>query len=312
MRTTVTRRAELGLTILVCIFACGRADPPRLETSALPVVADAGGTTARFQLRNVGGRALAVDGVVPACGCAATSRLPAALGPGATSMLEVRCLPPHGGNDGARELRLRTSDPAHPEIPLRVSVGATTPGPDPGALYLGYVAVGETVVRDVVLPTAVTGLAPPALAELTLEPLPVRADGAHGVRVRFAPRVAGIVRTTIDLGAGGRVAVSAVGYDGAMAFPAEVRLPRPSGAAGWPVVTLMGLAEAPLAISRVEYPPGVTGELRTVVSGRQYRLLLRGRPSSPAAAIRVYGEAAPILGIPIIDGDAGDPGRPAA
>lgn len=292
--------------------ACGRSDPPRLKVSPLAESGRAGVRSdvvdARYQLRNVGGRVLALDGVAPACGCVATARLPESLAPGASSMLDVSCRQPRTVGDVVRELHLRSSDPSSPETVLRVTLAGVGPGPDPAALYFGYVPVGESISRDVVLPVAllVDHVAAPTPAALSLEAMPVRADGGHGVRVRFTPRVAGVVRATIDLGsAGGALPVIGVGYEGVLALPAEVRLSSANGA-GLPAITVMGLGDEPLAITHIDYPSGLVGELRTVIPGRQFRLILRGRgraDADGAATIRLWRDAAgdPILTIPVVD-----------
>jgi hypothetical protein len=307
------REIEKLIVLMALAIACGRSDPPRLTVSPLPASGKAS-VDARYQLRNVGGQALALDGVVPACGCAATSQLPETLAPGASSRLDVRCRSPRTVGDVVRELRLRSSDPSNPEIAISVTLAGARDGPDPATLYFGYVPVGESLTRDVVLPMAVAAesLTPPAEAGLTIEPMPLRADGAHGVRVRFAPRVAGVVRADLDLGpAGGVLPVTAVGYGSVLAFPAEVRLSSAAGAAGLPAITIMGLGAEPLAITQVDYPPGLAGELRTVIPGQQFRLALRGRLHADAtgfsgAAIRLRRDAGgdPLLTIPVVSAPA--------
>jgi hypothetical protein len=300
-------RAELGIAIVLALLAgaCGRSDPPHLAVSALPVRTVTDAIEARFQLRNAGGLPLALDGVVPACGCVPTAGFAATLAAGDSTILAVHCRAPSGTGPVVRELRLRSSDPGSPETPLRVTLVATEAGPSPAALYLGYVAVGQSAVGDVVLPLAVGERAWSPRSDLSVEPLPVRADGALGVRVRFSPRTPGVVRATLDLGpAGGRLPVSAVAYDRVMAFPAEIRSPRPTGARGLPPLTLVAAGDAPLAIGHIDYPAGMSGEVRTLVPGRQLRLVLRGRSTAhqPDAAIRVYGDGGgePILTIPVV------------
>jgi hypothetical protein len=317
-RTLRVARGVVGMAMLLAL-GCGRSDPPRLKVTELPV-SPAGTTTgaaastidARFQLRNVGGRPLALDEVVPACGCAVTSRLPATLASGASTTLAATYRVPAATGRVVRELRLRTSDPQDPETPLRVTVAGRSAAPEPSALYFGYVAVGESAVRDVVLPAAVGVLAPSPRPDLTLEPLPARADGALGVRVTFAPSAPGIARATLDLGAAGALPVIAIGYESLMAFPSEIRVPRPTGAAGLPSVTLVALGDAAVAMTTIDYPPGVSGELKTIVPGRQFRLVLRGRAT--AGEIRVHGGAAhdPLLTIPVVDAAGGDLARPPA
>ncbi|MEO7434853.1 MAG: hypothetical protein ABI080_05140 [Candidatus Binatia bacterium] len=298
--------------LAVIAIACGRSDPAHLKVSALtdgaapPPSARADAVRVRYQLRNVGGRPLGIDGIAPACGCRPDSRLPESLAPGASTFLDVECRAPGGAGETIRELRLRTTDPLHPETTLRVALNRPSPGPAPAALYFGYVQVGESVTRDVVLPVAVTAesfVSP--LPELAVEILPARTDGTHVIRVRFTPRASGIVRAVLALGAVGTLPVTAVGYDRVMAFPAEVVLPETSGASGLPAVALVGVDATPLAIARVDYPPGISGEVRAVTPGRQLRLVLRGRGTPGAAspaAIRLYGASGsdPILTIPVV------------
>jgi hypothetical protein len=314
------RRAEIVVVLLAATVAaasgCGRSDPPRLKVSRLPPSAATSAVEARFQLRNVGGRPLGLDDVVPACGCVPTSHLPEALASGASTTLDVRCRVPRGAGDVVRALRLRTNDPANPETSLSVTLTGSGTGPDPAALYFGYVALGTEAAREVVVPAALGELPVPAHADFAVESLPARADGALRVRVRFTPRTAGVVRATLDLGpAGGRLPVTAVGYGELMAFPAEVRVPRPSGAAGLPSITLVARGDRPAAFGRIDYPAGITGELRTVVPGKQFRLVLRGRGSDLPrdAAIRVHAAATgePMLAIPVVNAVAGDLAGPA-
>lgn len=315
------RRAEraAALALVVVLAAgCGGNETPHLKATALPAaVPVAGVTDLRVQLRNIGGRTLALDGVGRVCGCIATNDLPEALAPGASAMLDLRCRAPRSAAAVKREIVLRTSDPHEPATVLSEPLPGIGPGPAPAAVYLGYVAVGGAATRDVVLPTSVAleSLARPADGALAIEPMPTRADGARGVRVRFAPTRPGVVRATLDLGPGlGPLPVVAVGYDGVLAMPSEVRLPT-TGDAALPAITLVGVGAAPLAIGRVEYPAGVQGELRTVVPGRQFRLVLRSRGSGALGArtagtvIRVLGAdgATPVLTIPVLA--AGDDGH---
>jgi hypothetical protein len=186
-----------------------------------------------------------------------------------------------------------------------VALAGDSAGPDPSALYFGYVPIGKSALLDVVLPVApsLDRIAAPAQAEVSLETMPTRADGAHGARVRFTPRVAGVVRTTIDLGpAGGALPVIGVGYASVVAFPAEIRVPSSTGA-GMPAITVMGFGDEPLAITHIDYPAGLAGELRTVLPGRQFRLVVRGRADvGGIPAIRLWGESGddPILTIPVL------------
>jgi hypothetical protein len=302
--------------VLVFAAACGGGGPPRLDASALPAAAPVAGVTElQVRLRNVGGRTLALDGVGRVCGCAAANELPAALAPGASALLRLRCRAPRTAGAARRDVALRTSDPQQPTTVLSEALPGSGPGPAP--VYFGYVAVGAAAVRDVVLPGAVAldALPPPAEPALALEALPSRPAGATGVRVRFTPARAGVVRATLDLGtAGGALPIVAVGYDGVLATPPEVRASSPRGAL--PAVTVVNTRASPLAIARVEYPPGIEGELRTIVPGRQLRLVLRGRAAaepSGAAAVRLLGAdgVTPVLTIPVVAavGEDAAPGR---
>lgn len=310
------RRADrqAALVLLFALAAgCDGNEPPYLKATALPASAPvAGATELRVQLRNIGGRTLALDGVGRVCGCTATNALPAVLAPGASAMLDLRCLAPRTATAATREIVLRTSDPHAPSTVLSGPVPGIGPGPAPAAAYFGYVAVGGFAVRDVVLPTAVAidSLAPPADGALTIEPMPTRADGARGVRVRFAPTRAGVVRATLDLGPGiGPLPAVGVGYAAVMAMPSEVRLPI-AGKGSLPAVTLVGVGAKPLSIGRIEYPAGMQGDLRTVVQGKQARLVLRARGTAAArGTIRVFGTdgATALIAIPVLA--ASDDGR---
>jgi len=287
-------------------LACARSDPPNLKTSLLP--GSERPTEIRYQLRNVGGWPLALDGVAPICGCAAVTPLPEILASGASTILGVQCRAPRGAA-ATRELRIRTSDPGGVETVLPITLPGSGPGPEPAALYFGYVRAGESVVRDVVLPepVAVASLVAPVDTGLALEPMPARGDAPYGVRVRLTPNAPGVLRTTIDLGPAGPLPVVAVVHAGLLAFPAEIRVPRGSG--GVPPITLVGLGDAPLAIARVDYPSGLSGELRTVTPGRQYRLVLRGR-GAPGAISLQSAAGAPLLVIPVVGADAGSTAAP--
>lgn len=313
------RRVEhaAALAILAALAAgCGGNETPRLKATALPASAPlAGATDLRVQLRNIGGRTLALDGVGRICDCTATNDLPAVLAPGASAMLDLRCRAPRSATAVTREIVLRTSDPHEPATVLSAPLPGIGPGAVPAAVYLGYVTVGGTAMRDVVLPSAVAieSLPRPTDGALTLEPMPSRADGARGVRVRFAPTRAGVVRASLDLGPGvGPLPVVAVGYDVVIATPPEVRIPT-AGNGALPAITVVVTGDAPLTIGRVEYPDGIQGELRTVVPGKQARLVIRARASAARnGAIRILGAdgATPILTIPVRA--AGDDRAPAA
>jgi hypothetical protein len=307
------RRRLLAVAVAAASAACGSGEPARLAVRDLPAETSGVTTRATFELRNDGGRPLVLDRVVPACGCGPVSRLPAELRPGVAAQLEIECVGSSVAGDDVRELALRTSDPRSPETLLRVRLGRAAHGLAP--VYLGYVAVGETLVRDVAVPSLAADVAPRSSGDVDVETASGAPDAARAVRVRFRPRTAGVVRATVDLGAAGLLTVTAVGYDGVMAFPAEVRSPRPSGAAGLPPVTLVAAGASPFTVGHVEYPPGMSGEIRPVVPGRQYRLALALRGAlAGGAAIRVHGERPedPVLVIPVVDAADRDRTRPPA
>ena len=307
------RRSVRGLVLaaLGASAACASGDPPRLGVGDLPPETHGAWTRAAFELRNEGGRTLTLDRVVPSCGCGAVSRLPTELAPKSTARLDVACIRTGAVGDDVRELALRTSDPRSPDTLLRIRLGRSTRAYTP--VYLGYVAVGETLVRDVVVPLLAGDVPTRSAGDVEVAAVPPSADASRAVRVRFRPQRAGVVRTTVDLGSAGLLSITAVAWDGMMAFPAEVRTPRTTGATALPTLTLVAAGAAPFAIARVEYPPGIDGEVRPVVPGRQYRLVLTARGPAPGAdaVIRVHGAGAdgPVLVIPVVDASrsAADP-----
>ncbi|MCC6849727.1 MAG: DUF1573 domain-containing protein [Deltaproteobacteria bacterium] len=304
----------LAAAAMAAAVGCASGGAPQLAVAPLPAERVGDLARAAFELRNDGGRVLVLDRVVPGCGCVARSRLPPELAPGAATRLDVECRGPRIAGDETRELRVRTSDPRSPETLVRVAVGRVPAGLP--AVYLGYVAVGTTLVRDVSLAMTSGDVLPRADGEVAVEPQPAAGDGTRLVRLRFTPHAAGVVRTTVDLGPAGRLPLVAIAYERALAFPAEIRVPRATGAPGLPTVTLVAAGTAPLAIARVEYPPGVAGELRAVVPERQYRLVLQVRGAIPTGngAIRVVAEGTtdPVLVIPLVDATVDGGTRPPA
>src|SRR4029077_12923445 len=95
------------------------------------------------------------------------------------------------------------------------------------ALYFGYVPVGGSATRELALAadTATAGAPLAREAEPHVETRPPRARGRHVVRVRFTPHAAGPFHGTLTLDGRPAIAVSAVGYRGVLAFPAELTLP---------------------------------------------------------------------------------------
>jgi len=307
-RSKPRSRLLAALALALCA-ACDGGDPPRLVVSTAPatsVAAAAPIVTTRVQLQNLGGRALLLDGLVPACGCASTAGMPARLDPGARAFVDVACRLPPTGSATFRELRLRSSDPAAPDQALRVSLPAAKIGPDPATLYFGYVAIGSSAIRDVALPDAVAidGLPTPGPV-FNYEPVPPRlAAGRSGLRVRFAPRGPGVVRATLDLGPAGTIDAIGVGYANVLAYPAEVRVPSPAHAGNLPAITLIGIGTEPLDVTRIDYPAGLGGELRTVVPGHQFRLVLRARGGGTTAGdairLRTGDVEEPVVSIPVV------------
>jgi hypothetical protein len=115
--------------------------------------------------------------------------------------------------------------------------------------------------------------------------------------------------TALDLGpAIARLLVTGVGHGGVLAFPAAVHI-RSTGSGALPAITIKGIGDVPIDAPRVEYPEGLSGELRTVAPGRQFRLVLRTRgPVGVGAAIRIHAGAPgePVLVVPV---DAARPGK---
>ena len=355
-------RRALAATLLAGALAaaCGAGAPPHLEVTSgpqpgargavdvperenLPEAARAGtpewtgaGATvaARFTLRNTGGRDLLLHGLLPDCGCRLASALPDALAPGEETALTLICRAPYAGGEIVRENRLLSSDPVRPEESLRVRIPVVRAAAEPAALYFGYVPVGGSATRDLVVDDGAGrvgnrgpagragdrgdpgGGSARAAAEgpesvpvaddaaIRVEPLPPRADGKRAYQVRFAPRTTGALRTTLHLGPGlGGVAASGVGFRTVLVFPPEVSLPNETTAGGPPVIVLRTVDDAPLEITRVEFPAGLVGELKTVTPGHEYRLALRvsGRLSRSADAIRLHTSAPddPVVAIPV-------------
>jgi hypothetical protein len=284
--------------------------------------------TAHYEIRNSGGRALMLHGITLACGCRLTAALPDALSPGESATITALCQAPFAAGEAVRELRLLSSDPALPETRLRFTMSIIGVGAEPPALYFGYVPVGGATVRELTLPAPARGLAggngralegnpgggtaagssrPEPIAvdrAISIEPRPPRADGARVYLVRFAPRVAGPLHTLIDLGPEtGSVPVSGVGFQRVLAFPAEVTLPSVLTAGGPPAIALKSVDEDPLAITRIELPPGLTGELQAVRPGHEFRLELRTRAPYAAGGgvIRLHTNAPgePLVTIPV-------------
>ncbi len=306
-----SRRPRI-LAALLVVTSCGYGAPARVGIGEVTTAAapdDPGARVARVEIRNDGGGELLLHGVRLGCGCRVVSPLPDALAGGERATLAVRCRNDATAATRLHEIFMLSSDPDRSEIviPLVLPHDAT-PGPEPGALYFGYVAVGSSMVRDVVLPPdgpgTVTSLPESMDPALTMERRPSRADGRRVLGVRFTPRTSGPFRAAVHLGGtSGTLQVSGVGYRGLIALPAEITLPTETSGGGLPAIAIKSVGAAPVAITSVETPAGLTGELQTS-SEREARLILRARAAHSAGAILVHTTSPdePVLTIPVHDG----------
>jgi hypothetical protein len=307
------RRRRLAAALAAALVAgCSRAAPrvdvhgPRLEPPGGRARAN-GIVRARYEIRNDGGRDLVLHALVPDCGCRVSPARPTTLAPAATQALVVTCRAIPGAAADARAIRLLTNDPVRPETTLTVPVATADPGVRPAAIYFGYVAVGGSAVRRLTLPPGAPPAAPVASSDaVSVEAEPRRPDGSVGYRVRFAPRAPGVMRAVVELGTAAVVPVSGVGFTSLLAFPAEVRLPGVTSAGRPAPVMLEYVGAGAVEMRGVELPPGLSGELRTIVPGRRFVLTLRAdgrRPVGDPRAIRLRTSAAeePELVIPVLD-----------
>jgi hypothetical protein len=262
---------------------------------------------ARYELRNAGGRDLLLHGLTLACGCRLASSVPDALAAGEETSVAVRCRAPRTAGEVVREMRLHSNDPAHPEerlrVPIRVTAASDT---DPPALYFGYVPVGGSAARELVLGLGTPASASPPVAAdptLTVEARPPRPDGRAVYLIRFTPRAPGVVRAALTLARGDEVPVVGVGFRTLLAFPSEIAPTGVTATSVSRVITLMAIGDEPLEITSVEFPSDVTGELTATTPGRQWRLAVhvRGPRTESGQPIRVHTNAAaePVLVIPV-------------
>jgi len=303
-------RRPAAAVVLALVLGCGSGPPPRL-TLGQPIVdaADASGRhVARLELRNDGGRALALHGVRLDCGCRLQAPLPELLAPGEHATLAVRCRADADAALRPRAITVLSSDPERPEAVAAM----TLPGGGAPAVgvYFGYVALGASAVHDLALRAGASD-APPTSSDaaLSVEPRPPRADGARVVRLRFAPRQAGPFHGTLALGgAGGALEVSGVGYRDLIALPAEVHVPSETTRGAPPAIALKATGAAPVAITAVEAPEGLTADVQPTGIGREFRVLLRARagrrPTSGAIVVRTTDPDEPVITIPVHNGDA--------
>lgn len=323
MRPRAGARAAVAL-LAGCLAACRVEGSPRLEIVApdAQVGLEPGAVAeGRWTLRNAGERDLLLHRLVPAFGCVPATPLPDGLAPGESFVLTVRCRVPYAAGETVRALRLLSSDPTRPELPLDLALTVAGPTARPGALYFGYVRVGGSATREVELPGSRTGraaVAPPEPPDpaLSLDPVSPRRDGRRAYRVTFRPHSAGTLHARVALGPGiAPLEVQGVAFDDLVAFPAEVEIPSVLTGGTPPAISLLGVGPEPPTITRVEYPRGLAGELHRGLSGRDFRLTLRaqrggvGSGDAAGRAIRVYGDGAPpLLVIPVVSPEPGGTG----
>ncbi len=305
----VRRRGRpVAFLSLVLAAGCGGGAPPRLVVGQ-PVVdaaADASGRrSVRIELRNDGGGDLLLHGARLDCGCRLLAPLPDVLAPGERVPLAVRCRAAVAGAR-TRTLAVLSNDPERPEALSEITVPAgDMPQREP--VYFGYVALGRSVARDVALradegdATAAAG-ADPALA---VEERPPHPDGTRALRLRFTPRATGPFHGTLMLG---RTAlrVSGVGYRDVIALPAEVGVGETTAGAP-PTIAIKAVGGAPITITGVETPEGLSGDVQTISPGRDFRLVLRTRNAKRAPGgtivLRTNDPDEPVVTIPLRDGD---------
>ncbi|HEY2387747.1 MAG TPA: DUF1573 domain-containing protein, partial [Candidatus Binatia bacterium] len=127
------------LTALAVAAACGSGVPPHL-TLGRPVLDPAAGgkQSAHIELRNDGGRALALHGARLDCGCRLLAPLPEQLAPGERATLAVRCRAGHDTGVRTRTVAVVSNDPALPEAVAEIAWpgGGATEAP---GVYFGYV-----------------------------------------------------------------------------------------------------------------------------------------------------------------------------
>lgn len=299
---------RLAVVLLAPALAagCEGGAPPHL-TLGQPVLDGAGGTQrARVELRNDGGRALALHGARLDCGCRLLAPLPEQLAPGESATLAVRCRAERDAGARARTIAVVSNDPARPEAVAEVAwpPGGIVEGP---GLYFGYVALGVSAVRDLVLRADESETAPVSSdPALTFEQRPPRADGAHVLRVRFTPRAAGPLHATLTLGGATRDA-SGVAYRNLIALPAEIHVPSETTGGAAPTIALKSVGATPVAITAVETPEGLSGEVQPPGAAHELRLVLRAhgpRRSGGAVVLRTSDPDEPVVTIPVRDGDA--------
>lgn len=321
-----------ALAAVTLVLGCGRSEPARIEVTrtstgtvgepnqaegaTTPKIAAGAPVAAEFNLRNAGGRDLVLHGVIRDCGCELTSTLPDTLAPGQAAMVGVSCRAPFKVGSVTREVRLVSDDQAQPVLPLHIEISAEPPAVEPAAVYFGYVPVGGSASRDVTVAAPLPGAATEPRDRSALAAAPTSSSGAIAIEakpgdatrgrayvLRFTPTTAGPLHADVDFGGGVHVAVSGVGFRSVLAYPAEVRLPNATTAGGPPSIAIKGVREEPLEIMRIDFPPGLAGDLQAVTPGHEYRLSLRAHGAAVgAAAIHLHTTSAsePEVTIPVL------------
>ena len=299
-----------ALAVMVLVVGCRPSAPAKVEVSRIslhPADAPAGNVpadasaparvaagsrvVADFTVRNAGGSDLIVHGVVRDCGCELTSPVPEALAPGHSAEIGVACRAPLAEGTTVRELHLVSDDPESPSVALQVPMTTAGTRASPAAVYFGYVAVGGSASRDVTAGPSNGGGAEASAPKASSDVIAVERKPDNRTYVlRFTPNATGPIHVDVDLGAGVHVAASGVGFRSVLAYPAEVRLPSATTASGPPPIAIKGVGEEPLEIMRVDFPPGLAGDLQAVTPGHEYRLSLRRRDAALGAdaAIRLH------------------------
>jgi hypothetical protein len=311
--------AALAFAAFLAVGGCRTPAPARLDLGDAIVEHVPGPpahAVARVAIANGGERELVVHAVTTDCGCRLVSPVPEALASGERVTVVVRCRATVGG-PRRRELHVLSSDPDEPRAVRRFALPDTARvAADPAALYFGYVAVGASAARELMLSASDgkggdDGVTPPVASdpEVTIEARPAQSDGRRGYRVRFAPQVPGPFHGSIDLGPRrGTVPVSGVGFRSVLAFPAEITLPTEVTAGTAPVIALKSVGIAPLTITRVELPPGMTGDVQTTAPGREFRLVIHARDavdiSGPPIRLHTNDPDEPVVTIPLRSGGA--------
>ncbi len=290
-------RARRLVAAAVLAAACGSPAPGRLEvgTASVDDRAEPSATAVlRIPVRNAGTGDLLLHDVRVGCGCRLTTPAPDVLAPGTGASFVVRCRRDVGDGPGdpnrtTAALVVTSSDPDRSETTVPLPVPRAPSFAQPRSLYFGYVALGGSAARDVVLPASAAAEHPAAKPPLTVEARPTRADGSRVVRVRFTPIETGPFRGELRLDdTHAPLPVSGVAYRKLLAFPAVGTVPSLVG--GGPLtITVASTAAEPLTITSVDVPDGLAADVQSSL-GHENRVVLHARGPHVAlpAAIRIH------------------------